>query len=165
MNTGNIIAPGLRLTLGYADKLVQTIPADIFSHMARADLNSAGFCIGHLALYASAVAGMLGHKELGDAPAGYEELFKHGSPCVDRPGLYPSKDALIAEFTKGWTKVADILPGVDESVFAQANPMAQMAEKLPTVGAMVAFMCLSHNQMHLGQISAWRRVMNLGSAM
>ena len=71
MNTGNMIAPGLRLTLGYADKLVQTIPADIFSHMPRADLNSAGFCIGHLALYASAVAGMLGHKELGDAPAGY----------------------------------------------------------------------------------------------
>ncbi len=165
MHAGNLIAPGLRMTLGYADKLVQTIPAEIFSHMPRADLNSAGFCIGHLALYAPVVAGMLGNKDLGDAPAGYNELFKHGSPCVDRPGLYPSKDALIAEFTKGWTKVADILPGVDDALFAKANPMTQMADKLPTVGAMVAFMCLAHNQMHLGQISAWRRVMNLGSAM
>ncbi|MDA0213973.1 MAG: DinB family protein [Planctomycetota bacterium] len=165
MSTGKIIAPGLRMTLGYADKLVQTIPAEKFSHMPRSDLNSPGFCIGHLALYASAVAGMLGNKELGDAPAGYGELFNHGLPCVDRPGLYPSKDALVAEFTKGWTKVADILPGVDETVFAQANPMTQMADKLPTVGAMVAFMCLAHNQMHLGQISAWRRVMDLGSAM
>ncbi len=165
MSTGKIIAPGLRMTLGYADKLVQTIPAEKFSHMPRADLNSPGFCIGHLALYASTVAGMLGNKELGDAPAGYGELFNHGLPCVDRPGFYPSKDALVAEFTKGWMKVADILPGVDEAVFAQANPMTQMAEKLPTVGAMVAFMCLAHNQMHLGQISAWRRVMDLGSAM
>lgn len=153
------------MTLGYADKLVQTIPAEKFSHMPRADLNSPGFCIGHLALYASAVAGMLGNKDLGDPPVGYQDLFKHGSPCVDRPGLYPPKDALIAEFTKGWSKVADILLGVDEAVFAQTNPMTQMADKLPTVGAMVAFMSLAHNQMHLGQISAWRRVMDLGSAM
>lgn len=165
MNFGSIIAPPLRMTLGYADKLVQSIPADKFSHMPRADLNSPAFCVGHLALYASRVAEMLGNNDLGAPPAGYEDLFKNGAPCVDRAGFYPAKEALVAECMKGWSKVADILPGVDDATFAKPNPIPQMAERLPTIGAMVSFMCLAHNMMHLGQISAWRRVMGLGSAM
>ena len=164
VSVGSMIAPALKMSIGYADKLVQTIPADKFAHMPRPDINSPAFCIGHLALYGSRVAAMLGHNEL-TGPAGYEELFKNGTPCVDRPGHYPSKDALVGEFNKAWTKVAEILPKVDDSVFSQPNPIPQMAERLPTVGSMVIFMSDGHNMMHLGQISAWRRVMGLGSAM
>jgi len=46
----------------------------------------------------------------------------------------------------------------------QANPMGgRMSEMFPTMGSAVMFMCGSHMQMHLGQISAWRRVMGMGS--
>jgi hypothetical protein len=34
---------------------------------------------------------------------------------------------------------------------------------MPTVGAAVNFMLGGHLQMHLGQVSAWRRAMGLGS--
>jgi hypothetical protein len=41
----------------------------------------------------------------------------------------------------------------------------RMSEMLPTLGAAMMFMCGSHLQMHLGQVSSWRRAMGLGSAM
>ncbi|MEY4102879.1 MAG: hypothetical protein RL461_81, partial [Planctomycetota bacterium] len=38
-------------------------------------------------------------------------------------------------------------------------------ERFPVLGQAVLFLCNNHQMMHLGQISAWRRVMGLGSAM
>ncbi len=160
-----MIAAPLKMTLGYADKLIQSIPAEQFATMPRADLNSPAFCIGHLAIYAPMVAGMIGRPEGIQTPDSYQDLFKMGAPCVATPGAYPSKAELIGHFVSGWTKVAEILPTVDDACFAAANPRQQMIERLPTLGAMVSFMALGHNMMHLGQISAWRRVMGLGSAM
>jgi hypothetical protein len=34
----------------------------------------------------------------------------------------------------------------------------------PTIGGAVNFLLVGHVQMHLGQVSTWRRVMGLGSA-
>ncbi len=153
------------MTLGYAAKLIESIPAEQFAAMPKSDLNSPAFCIGHLALYAPWVCELIGHPQPGALPETYEPLFKNGAPCVSTPGHYPSKDELINHFTQGWTKVASLLPTVDDAHFAKANPVAQLAQRAPTLGALVAFMSLTHNAMHLGQISAWRRVAGLGSAM
>ena len=164
-NVGSMISGPLKMTLGYADKLIQSIPADQFAAMPRADLNSPAFCIGHLAIYAPMVAGMIGSAEGIETPAHYQDLFKNGAPCIATPGHYPSKAELIGHFVGGWSKVAELLATVDDARLSQPNPMEQMIERLPTVGGMVSFMALAHNMMHLGQISAWRRVMGLGSAM
>jgi hypothetical protein len=40
-----------------------------------------------------------------------------------------------------------------------------MKEMFPHKGGLITFLCIGHMQMHLGQISAWRRIMGLGSAM
>jgi len=164
MNLGSAIAPSLRMTIGYADELVRTIPADRFSHMPCADMNSPAFCIGHLAIYASRAGEAMGVK-IEPAPSGWMELFKNGAPCVDKAHHYPPKDVLVAEFGRGWGAVADALPSVPDAVFAAPNPVASLAQRLPTTGALLTFLCLAHNMVHLGQISAWRRVVGLGSAM
>jgi hypothetical protein len=39
-----------------------------------------------------------------------------------------------------------------------------MTERFPTLGSVHAFYCGGHIMMHLGQMSAWRRMMGLGSA-
>lgn len=162
---GSSIAPALKMSLGYAAKLLESIPAEQFAVMPKSDLNSPAFCIGHLALYAPWVSELVGHPQANALPATYEPLFKNGAPCVATAGHYPSKDELVNYFTTGWTTVALLLPTVDDAHFAKANPVAQLSERVPTLGALVAFMCLAHNAMHLGQVSAWRRVMGLGSAM
>jgi hypothetical protein len=39
-----------------------------------------------------------------------------------------------------------------------------MRELFPTIGSVQAFYCGGHMMMHLGQMSAWRRMEGLGTA-
>lgn len=162
--TGTSIADSLKMTLGYADSLVKTIPDARFAEMPKDDLNSPAFLIGHLAIYAPRMAEMLGHKGACSVPDSYEPLFKNGAKCLATPGTYPPKAELVKAFNDGWSAVARILPTVDEKAFAGPNPYEGLRDRLPTLGSVATFMCLAHNMMHLGQISAWRRVAGLGSA-
>jgi hypothetical protein len=162
---GTALSDGLKMTIGYADALVKTIPDARFAEMPKDDLNSPAFLIGHLAIYAPKVAEMMGHSGACSVPASWEELFKNGAKCVSTPGTYPPKAELVKAFTDGWTTVANLLPKVDDSVFNGPNPYEGLRDRLPNVAGVASFMCLAHNMMHLGQISAWRRVAGLGSAM
>ena len=55
---------------------------------------------------------------------------------------------------------------MDDETFLKPNPNeGRMKELFPTIGAAVTFYLGGHVQMHLGQISAWRRAMGLTAAM
>jgi hypothetical protein len=110
---------------------------------------------------------MMGRQDLAvPLEAGWEDLFKNGAPCVEQDGRYPGKEAILKRFVQRHQAVAEALSLVSDDHFRAANPMGgRMTEMLPTVGAAVMFLCGSHLQMHLGQVSAWRRAMGMGSAM
>lgn len=167
MPFGNDIAAGLELALFYSDALCKTIPAEKFAHMPSKDFNSPAFNIGHLSIYSPRILGMIGATDHSVAnPAGWEDLFKAGTPCVDTPGKYPSKDEILAHFTAGYKACAAALRACPDATLAAANPgEGRMKEMFPTVGGVVNFLCVGHTQMHLGQVSMWRRTMGLGSAM
>ncbi|MFZ9689707.1 MAG: DinB family protein [Phycisphaerales bacterium] len=159
------IAHDCLATVGYADKLCQGIPAESFARMPFKDMNSAAFNIGHLSIYPARMAGLIGHAGAIANPAGWEDLFKAGAPCVDA-GTYPSKDALMAHYMAGHQKIAELLTELDDGVLAGPSPAEGVfKERFPVLGQAVLFLCNNHQMMHLGQISAWRRVMGLGSAM
>jgi hypothetical protein len=159
-----VVLPGAELSLGYASELCKTIPADVFNKMPSKDFNSPAFNIGHLATYPNNVLGMIGRGDLVKPLPFSADLFKQGASCVDQPGLYPSKDVLMSSFDEGYRRVIDAVRGCDDSVFERVNPIeGRFRELMPTVGAAVNFMLGGHLQMHLGQVSAWRRAMGLGS--
>lgn len=167
MHTADIIGSGLNLALVYADTLVKGIPAETFAHMPRSDFNSPAFCMGHLSVYPVRVLTMLERPDLVvPNPAGWEDLFKAGVPCVDKPGHYPGKEQIVEHFTKGYGACLQALKSTTDEVLGKPSPAeGRMKELFPTVGALVNFLCVGHTQMHLGQISMWRRQMGLGSAM
>jgi len=164
---GSMIASGLRMGISYGNKLCVDIPADKFGHMPMKGVNTALFNMGHLAIYADKCLRMIAREDLAHPDdAKWEALFKNGSPCLEQDGRYPNKDEIMKRFDQRYTVVADALPSVSDDLFSKPNPMGgRMTEILPTLGAAVMFMCGSHIQMHLGQVSAWRRVMGMGSAM
>jgi hypothetical protein len=85
---------------------------------------------------------------------------------MEQDGRYPGKDAVLQRYVERYTALADALESVPDEVLQQANPMGgRMTEMLPTIGAAAMFLCGSHLQMHLGQVSAWRRAIGLGSVM
>ena len=43
----------------------------------------------------------------------------------------------------------------------RANPFDSMAETLPTLADLLSYLLSTHEAMHLGQLSAWRRQLGL----
>ncbi len=161
-----LVLPGAELALGYTDALVKGISDEQFAHMPKADINSPAFNIGHLAIYGDRICAMLGREDLVTPMPFSADLFKAGAPCVDQPGLYPSKSVLVETFVARQRNAIVAFEGAGDDRLLAENPAeGRFKELFPTVGSACAFLLAGHVTMHLGQISVWRRVMGLGSAM
>ncbi len=170
---GNVIADSLGLGLGYSERLLAGVTPDKFGRLASTGRslirsNHPAFVYGHLSLYGPQVITHLG----GDVanlrtPDRFESLFSRDATCQDDPDgkTYPAMDEVTKFFFDGYRAAAEALRAADDQVVQQPNPSGgRMTELFPTVGSMLAFYAGGHLMMHLGQMSAWRRMMGLGSA-
>lgn len=167
-----IIVTGAKRGRALADKLIVGVTPEMFARLPKADgraiqTNHPAWALGHLALYPARVMRMLGLN--GDAvapPAAWEALFKNGSECRDDADgkLYPAMESIVTAFRRGYDTVLDQVLTLDDAAFGKPTPDENYRQAFPTVGIVVNFMLHSHVMMHLGQISAWRRVMGLGPA-
>jgi hypothetical protein len=131
-------------TVGYATALLEPIPAEVFAHLPHAEVNHPAFVVGHLGLYLNKTLELVGRADACVAPPFEVSTFEDGAPCVE----------------------LDAVRGTAAETFAAENPMeGRMKEMFPTIGVAVNFLVNNHVMMHLGQISTWRRLMGLGSAM
>ena len=172
--TADTIVASANLTLIYAQQLLKDIKAEQFARRPVVggtviETNHPAFVYGHLSLYARRAAAAVGRESaVAPHPAGFEGLFKNGVACQDDPSgtIYPSMQA-ITEYYFAATKAAvEAVRGADEAVFARPNPAeGRMKELFPTIGGAVNFYLGAHSMSHLGQVSAWRRCVGLGSAM
>lgn len=167
-----LIAPAARV-LGYAEKLVTDIdPADFGIKPSiggkPVDANTPAFVYGHLCLYPSRMAELLGlDTQPLRLPDGWDELFKAGAPCKDDPdcAIYPPKDKLVSTFLDVSRRAVDIVKLASDDALEAVTPIERYREAFPRVGDAIAFLIGPHNMMHLGQVSYWRRCMGLPSAM
>lgn len=73
--------------------------------------------------------------------------------------------AVTAAFFDGYKAALPVLRSLPDEAFQAVNPLGgRMTDLFPTLGSLQAFYCSGHMMMHLGQISAWRRMMGLGAA-
>jgi hypothetical protein len=166
LRMADIMLHGMKRSLAYGELLLKDIPADKFAHMPHPTLNHPAFIIGHLSIYPNRLFTMLGRKELVKEKAGYPELFQAGVACVEQDGRYPKKDEIVAYYVERYTAIGNLLPTLDDEVFSRENPMeGRIKEMFPQLGLAFNFMLNNHHMMHLGQVSAWRRCIGLGSAM
>lgn len=170
---GNVVADSLGLGLGYGERLLAGVTADNFGRLANTgrsliQSNHPAFIYGHLSLYAPQIIAHLG----GDVsilrvPDRFQSVFSKDATCQDDPDgkIYPTKDDVTKYFFEGYRAAVETLRAVDDQVLQQPNPSGgRMTELFPTVGSMLAFYAGGHLMMHLGQLSAWRRMMGLDPA-
>ncbi|MCR9197171.1 MAG: DinB family protein [Planctomycetaceae bacterium] len=168
---GQTIADSLRLTLGYSERLLKDVTPEMFARFAAPGgqtiaSNHAAFVYGHLSLYAPRILGDLGL----DAPAipeTFQSVFSKYAQCTDDPdgSLYPAMEDVTTFFFDGYKAALTALANADDAVFQQDNPLGGvMAEKFPTMGSMHNFYVGGHVMIHMGQMSAWRRMQGLGPA-
>jgi len=168
---GNVIADSLQLSLGYADRLLKGITADRFPRFAvvggqMVESNHPAFVYGHLSLYAPKILHQIG-SPAPPVPEHFEIRFSKDAQCVDDADLdlYPSLDEIVTFFHEGHRMVMGALRSTPDEVFQRPNPAeGRMKELFPTIGSVQTFYCGGHMMMHLGQVSAWRRMEGLGAA-
>ena len=168
---GNVIADSLHLSLGYAERLLTDITPRRFARFASpggvvVESNHPAFVFGHLSLYAPKILRQIGHPTP-PVPEHFEDRFSKDARCVDDldGDLYPGMDEVVGFFREGHRMVIGGLRSTPDGVFAQPNPAdGRMRGLFPTIGSVQAFYCGGHMMMHLGQVSAWRRMEGLGAA-
>jgi hypothetical protein len=168
---GNIIADSLAVSLGYGERLLAGVSSERFARFATPGgmvvaSNHPSFIYGHLALYAPKVLRQIGHPAPA-VPEHFELTFSKDAACRDDPDgdLYPAMEEVLAFYREGYRMVIGGLRSTPNDAFEVPNPTeGRMRELFPTIGSVQTFYCGGHMMMHLGQMSAWRRMEGLGAA-
>jgi hypothetical protein len=168
----SIIADSARLSLGYARRMMEGIPESDFACFAKPGgetviSNHPAFVYGHLGLYASRILRELGHDAAAYEPtAAYAELFSPSAQCQDDPErkIYPPMDEILDRFFPGYEAALAAIEQATADQLAAENPNEKMRSKFATLGGMHGFYVGGHMMIHMGQVSAWRRMMGLGAA-
>lgn len=148
------------LVADLTDEQMTVVPSSgLVSHPA--------FTIGHLVTGSAMMAEDLGG--VYDLRDGWADLFQRKGPNDQtRPDTdtskYPPKEELIAELERQHNLVKKQLVTVTAE-HLQAAVKWRFAAYMPTMLDVVIFMCISHEETHLGQLAAWRRAMDLPSAL
>jgi hypothetical protein len=168
-----ITGPSRRI-LGLAEALLDGVKAEQFATQPTmngtpVDTNHPAFIYGHLALYPSRVLMMAGLDGSSIAcPEHYAGLFGAGIACRNDPegSIYPPMKEITERFFHAYRAAQDALDALDDAAFAAEHKGPENYKKIfPTLGPAANFMMNNHVAMHLGQMSAWRRCVGLGSAM
>ncbi len=172
-NIGTLIAASCSFGISYAERLLRDVAAADFARFARpggqtVESNHPAFIFGHLSLYGPRIIGDLG----GDltavrSPDSFQCLFSKSAKCQDDPGgtIYPNMDTVVDKFLSNYRAAEEMLRGTDDATFLQENLAGgRLTELFPTIGAMHAFYVSGHFMGHLGQMSAWRRMMGMEAA-
>jgi hypothetical protein len=166
-----ILAPS-RLCRMNAENLLKGITPEQFARFAApggvvVQSNHPAFVYGHLSLYFPRALTVLGQPAFANPPM-FEELFAAGKPCVDDPEgtKYPKMDAVLSHFNNGYEAAVAAVSKATDAELAKQNPIEGRSRDLfPTAGDALNFYLNAHVMLHLGQVSAWRRMVGLGSAM
>jgi len=164
----------LQRTRGLADALLKDIPAEKFARFPEVGgqkivTNHPAFVFGHLSIYPVKLLETLGIDAPEIAvPEGFAEAFENGVECRDDPNhsVYPAMDAITGYFNLAHdTAITRLAQVDDETLNTPFAGDAWYVESMRTPASFIIFMLHDHYMFHLGQVSAWRRCMGLGSAM
>jgi len=148
--------------LGYAQALLADVPDDRMCEQPAGYPNHPAWQIGHITLTCDFVGGMLGLDPA--LPAAWKDLFGMGTPPTGDPPAYPSKSELTEAFQSSHARFCDALRAADASSLASPVPDEMLRNLFPSIGAAAIGVLTAHQAVHLGQLSAWRKLAGFPSA-
>lgn len=150
-------------SLRYCRLLVGDVPDGEFADQPLAGVAHPAWVVGHLTVASDFAVTLLGGTP--GSPPGWRALFWPGSTVLADRGAYPSKDELMAGFEAGHRRTVEAARRATPDMLARAQPGPFYLEDFRTVGELVGHLMTNHPCLHLGQLSAWRRMKGLPSAL
>jgi uncharacterized damage-inducible protein DinB len=148
--------------LKYAHKLVKDLSEDQLQQQPAPGMNTPLWILGHLAVALDYGQILFGKEKLFNED--WHTGFSPMTPPGTAPKAIPSKAELLAALDKGHAAFEQVLKAeATPEKLAAPNPFDFLIADFPTVGQLCAHMLTTHEAIHLGQISAWRRAAGLAA--
>ena len=126
----------------------------------QAAANHPAWVYSHLGVYVPVIEAIIKNETFADPK---EHKFGMQSKPSSDASLYASKEQLLADFESGHDRVAQLLQEAGDAVLDNKITLARWEPVMPTASLALPYLMLNHENVHLGQISAWRRVQGLPS--
>ncbi|MCC7147449.1 MAG: DinB family protein [Phycisphaeraceae bacterium] len=153
------ILKGWDENLEYARQLIKDVPAARMTHQPQAGMTHPAWVLAHLGAYHPVMLAMIHGERFADPK---DHRYGFNSTAVDDPQAYPAKEELLASFEKYHGLIGQALREDGDAAMELPTTLARWKEKMPRNGHVLPDLMLVHESIHLGQISAWRRVLGLG---
>ena len=122
--------------------------------------NHPAWVYSHLNVYFPVMEAIISNEPFED-PKGHQ--FGMGSKPLSDASVYATKEQLMADFDSGHERVAQLLQQVGDEVLDYKIKLPRWEKVMPTAAFALPYLMLNHENIHLGQISAWRRIQGLAS--
>ena len=146
----------------YNERLLSDLKQDQMAIQPPGDreqpVNHPAWAMSHMNIYLPVIQGVI-KGELFEDPKDHK--FGMNSQPETDGSLYPTRDEILSEWNAGHEKVCELLGNCDVSVFEQPVKLPRWAAIMATAGICLPYLMLNHENMHLGQISTWRRALGL----
>ena len=150
----NAITANTNATVGYAKQILADID-DSSMCQQPLGLNHPAWLLMHLATAADYASSLLGGN--GVCPADWNAKADTKKPMTQNRSDYPAKEELVKTFEAAFNNAADLYEKSSEDALNKPQKLGFFETELPTVRDMATFLIVAHTNLHLGQISAWRR--------
>ena len=148
----------------YGQRLVADLTAEQMilqpAPTGKAPANHPAWVLSHLNTYIPIVSALIlgqDFEDPKDAPFGMQS-----KPESDLE-IYGSKDDLLNTFVDGHQNVTALLQSASADVLQNPVPLERWQTRMPTVAAALIYLGMCHENLHLGQLSAWRRIQGMPS--
>jgi len=148
--------------LGFAKKAMADVDEAKLQHQPAPGMNTPAWIIGHLCVVADYAAQLLGQPL--NCPKEWHQSYGIGSDPT-KPAVTPSKAELLSRLEAQHARVAEAVARATPEQLAAPHPFERLKATMPTVGDLMLNVMTAHPMLHLGQLSAWRRLMGLGSVL
>ncbi|MFT5301170.1 MAG: hypothetical protein ACI87E_004082 [Mariniblastus sp.] len=148
----------------YAPKLVADLAAE--SMVAQPKLNPGApsnhpaWVLSHLNVYHPVICSIISGDDFKDPN---DHRFGQLSKPIADVGEYDSKEQLVESFLAGHQRVEELLGNADDAVFSNLVHLPRWKDVMPLASHALPYLMLNHENGHLGQLSAWRRIQGMPS--
>ncbi|MEL7499798.1 MAG: DinB family protein [Planctomycetota bacterium] len=147
---------GPKLVADLTDDQMTTQPAP----EGNAPSNHPAWVLSHLNVYLPVIAAIIKNEPFADPK---EHPFGMLSKPESDRSIYSSKDELVSEFVKWHDEIAALLANADNSIFENQIKLERWQNIMPSASIALPYLMFNHENGHLGQVSAWRRIQGMPS--
>jgi uncharacterized damage-inducible protein DinB len=147
------------VNVDYARRLVADVPEEQMAAQPAPGMNHAAWVLGHLAYVFDSMISVWDQKPAMSAE--WKALFNVPSKPQPQREIYPSKAQLWDAYQQAYQRIVDVVKNCSDEDLNREFPNPRLRASLPTIGVAMTHILTSHQGQHLGQLSAWRRVLGL----